>query len=163
MKARTVSLIIIVSVLLMALAAAPVGAGTKTTDYTGTVAFSGTWEDLELKTTPGGTTHELVLTSFFFNTDDPRVTGDYMMTSKCTWPHGKPFPYGPCQATWTLNNDADPQPEWEGLVTLNPGLHYDQWNGNGRGLDEYTGLKLSFKVNDMADGEGPVVGQVIGN
>ena len=163
MKARTVSLVVIVSVLLMAFAASPVGAGTKTTDYTGTASWGGIWNDLEPPVVRGGTVHELVYNPFQIDTTDPRVSGLYKMISKCTWPLNNEFAITPCQVTWTLDNDQDSQPEWEGIVTLTAGPYLDHWNGNGHGLGEYAGLKMSFKAYGMAAGTGQVVGQIVGD
>jgi hypothetical protein len=162
MKARTVSLMIVASLLFVAFAATPASAGAKTTDYTGTVDFV-SWVNLAPPVViPGGTTHELVITEWSFNTTDPRLLGTYVLAGTCTWPRGKLWPWGPCQTTWTLDVDNDQKAEWEGVLTLTPQDYHVFWNGNGHGLGRYAGLFVSFKVYSGGPvPPGTVVGYVI--
>jgi hypothetical protein len=162
MKAKLVSLIITASLLLAAFAATPARAGANTTDYTGTMVFVGGEETPVV--TPGGTMHMSVVFNFQFDTSDPRVSGIYVMTGKCTIPTGKePGVWGPCQATWTLDVNGDQQPEWEGVLETTGRLNHDQYNATGHGLGEFAGLYVSFKVHDFASGNATVDGQVIGD
>ena len=163
MKARMIPLMIVVSLMLVALVATPVQAGTETTKYTGTVDFV-SWVDLVPPVvTPGGTIHEQIVTEWLFNATDPRLSGTYIISGTCTWPHDKPWPWGPCHTTWTLDVNGDQQAEWEGVLTWTPQDYRVFWNGNGHGLGEYTGLNVSFKVYSGPEPPGTVVGQVKGN
>ncbi len=158
MKARNIFSIVMISLLLISILIVPVRAGDNRSDYTGTVEFVSWTEPVPPVVTPGGTIHEQVVTEWLFNTTDSRLTGIYVFTGKCTWPHDKTGSWGPCQTTWTLDVNGDQQPDWEGVMSLSAQTKHDQWNGTGHGLGVYTGLQVSFKVYGIET----VVGQVSG-
>ena len=157
MKASMVSLLMIAAFLAMAFAVAPAQAGEKTTDYTGTMTFVD-WENVSLAEV-GPTVHAQSISQWWVDATDPRVSGMYILDGKCMWPHGEWFGWGPCQAKWTLDANADGQSDWEGQFTVSPQLDRVYfWGGTGQGLGEYAGMHVSFKIYD-----GQVVGRITEN
>ena len=97
----------------------------------------------------GGTIHNLANTYWDFVSTDARLSGTYILDTKCNWPKGA-FVDGPCPTKWSLDVDGDDQPDWEGVlnVTAQTGV----WSGNGHGRGQFAGMNVSFKIN----GEFPV-------
>ncbi len=162
MKARVIS-VVIASLLLMTYGASPASAGSKTTDYNGTVSFVKWVDPVPPVVTPGGTVHEFPIIDFLFETSDPRVSGIYVFAGKCTWPNNKPWPWGPCNMTWTLDVNNDKQPDWEGVIHVTPQDYRIFWSGNGHGRGMYNGLNMSFKVEGGPFPPATVTGRVTGN
>ena len=158
MKARIIPLMILVSLVLAVFSASPIRAGSKTTEYTGTMSLT-YWEDLSL-TKPGNAIHDEVYTEWTVDATDARVAGVYVLIGRCNW-HATPF-VGPCVTKWTLDNDGDGQPEWAGEFVAPGASNTVTWSGEGKGLDEYDGMHVKFKVQGW--NEPPTVnGRVTGN
>jgi hypothetical protein len=150
MKARFIPQMIVVSLLLGALYASPLKAGTSQAEYTGTVEYVSWTEPVPPVVTPGGVIHQQFISKWSFHTTDVRLSGVYVITGVCTWPQEKSLGWGPCQATWTADVNGDKLADWEGAMSLVAHTKHDQWNGTGHGLGEYAGLNVSFKVYDVA-------------
>ena len=161
MKSRMFSLVIAAALLLAAFTA-PARADSTPVDYTGTVAFVSWVDPVPPAITPGGTVHEQIVTEWLYDTTDSRLSGTYVVAGACTWPHDKPWPWGPCHLTWTVDVNGDQQPEWEGVLVVTPQDYRIFWNGSGHGLGEYAGLHVSFKVYGGPFPPATVVGQVTG-
>jgi hypothetical protein len=160
MKARKISLVLVSVLLLAAFGGMPVSAATS--GFTGTVQFSGPWLDPVLPKDTGGTIHEWPILGFIVDTTDSRVNGYYLFDCKMVYPQGMELRAVHC--TWTADTNNDQLPDWEGVMTITGSFVADQWNVTGKGLGQYSGLKVNFKAHGVADdGSGPVEGKVIGN
>lgn len=142
--------------------ATPTRAASPNVDYTGTIDFLSWVDPVPPVVTPGGTIHEQVVTQWIVNVTDPRLSGIYVMSGQCTWPHEKPWPWGPCHLTWTLDTDNDQRPEWSGVLHATPQDYRVYWQGSGHGQDEYAGLNVNFKVEGGPMPPGNISGQVTG-
>lgn len=164
MIARKQVMRIVATLMLTVIIAAPmpIQAASANTDYTGTIDFLSWVNPVPPVVTPGGTIHEQIVTQWIVNVTDPRLSGIYIMSGQCTWPHEKPWPWGPCHLRWTLDTDNDQRNEWEGNLTVTPQDYRIYWQGTGHGLDEYGDLKVSFKVEGGAAPPANITGRVTG-
>jgi hypothetical protein len=146
MKMRKVIILLATSVLLTTLVASPALAKSRPVEFTGTIDFMSWVNPVPPNVTPGGTVHEQIVTEWLFDMTDSRVDGLLVASGGCTWPHEKPWPWGPCHLNWTLDVDADLQPDWEGVLAVTPQDYRVFWNGSGHGLGQFAGLNMTFKV-----------------
>lgn len=160
MKMRKMIFLLAASLLLSTLVANPALADSKPTEFTGTIDFVNWVNPVPPVVTPGGTIHEQVVTQWTLLVSDPRFTGLMTASGRCTWPHEKSWAWGPCHMQWTLDSDADQQPDWEGAFNMTAQNFRVFWSGYGHGVGKYAGLKMTFKVTGEHAVPAPVIGWI---
>jgi hypothetical protein len=149
MKTRTLPLIIVMALMLMTLIAVPAQAESARVLFTGTFSFV-SWEENQPES-PGNASKEFAKTEWYLEATDARASGLYTFVGQSTRLETKDPAWGPTHGTWTMNNDSDPNPEWEGVVTVRPENTYFVWNITGHGCDEYAGLNMNIKIESGDD------------
>jgi hypothetical protein len=144
MKARTFPFMVVMALVLMTTIAVPASADSGRVTFTGTFSFV-SWEENQ-PSTPGNASKEFAITGWYLEATDARATGLYTFVGQSNRLATKAESWGPTHGTWTMNNDNDPSPEWEGVVTVRPQSTYFVWHISGHGCDENAGMNMNFKV-----------------
>jgi hypothetical protein len=134
----------VIALVLMTLIAVPAQAESNRVTFTGALSVV-TWDE-DQPLTPGNASKEFAVTQWYLEATDVRVAGLYAFVAQSNRLETKSENWGPTHGTWVLNNDSDPNPEWEGVVTVRPQSTYFVWHISGHGRDEYAGMSMNMKV-----------------
>lgn len=162
MKQRILGKVFAAALLLAFSVAPPAHADSANTKFTGKLSFI-SFDALPVES-PGNAGIELSISQWFLDATDSRVTGTYTVDGQCTRLVTKGPGWGPCHGTFTVTNQGDSLPEWQGLVTVQPQFDRFFWNFSGHGQGVYEGYNLKFKVVSGTDYPYPwdADGQIVG-